>query len=224
MAHLRRRALISQRRFSAAWRRGTIAARLAGAAAAPQQEWKSCRSHSIPVMERSLFVISAPITRTQPSMIRKTFASSGAPFSTVDGLMARRVCWLLARIRRSTRLVGTAGRRTQGFLAKLGIKLSYVMINTFLYSVYGQGGSERHQNDPGIIAYRDRWLKAVLGLDGVEAVVALGSLADQAWSTWVKTADGQSSKNLPYRTFSIRPGQKARAILKVSARQTRKSC
>jgi ABC-type uncharacterized transport system substrate-binding protein len=34
MAHLRRRALISQRRFSAAWRRGTIAARLAGAAAA----------------------------------------------------------------------------------------------------------------------------------------------------------------------------------------------
>jgi hypothetical protein len=72
------------------------------------------------------------------------------------------------------------------------------MINTFLYSVYGVGGGERHQNDPGIIAYRDRWLEAVLGLDGVEAVVALGSLADQAWSTWVKTADGQSSKNLPY--------------------------
>src|SRR6476660_9991641 len=44
-------------------------------------------------------------------------------------------------------LIGTAGRRTQGFLAKLGINLSYVMINTFLYSVYGKGGGEKHKND-----------------------------------------------------------------------------
>src|SRR6266542_693481 len=34
-------------------------------------------------------------------------------------------------------LVGEAGRRVQGFLAKLGIVRSYVFINTFLYSVYG---------------------------------------------------------------------------------------
>src|SRR5262249_60579276 len=34
-------------------------------------------------------------------------------------------------------LVGEAGRRLQGFLAKLGITRSYVLINTFLYSVYG---------------------------------------------------------------------------------------
>jgi hypothetical protein len=31
-------------------------------------------------------------------------------------------------------LVGEAGRRQQGFLAKLGIIRSYVLINTFLYS------------------------------------------------------------------------------------------
>ncbi|MEU9631544.1 hypothetical protein AB0D89_32745 [Streptomyces luteogriseus] len=35
-------------------------------------------------------------------------------------------------------LVGTAGRRFQGFLAKLGIDTSYVLINTYLCSVYGQ--------------------------------------------------------------------------------------
>ena len=34
-------------------------------------------------------------------------------------------------------LVGEAGRRVQGFLAKLGITRSYVLVNTFLYSVYG---------------------------------------------------------------------------------------
>ena len=34
-------------------------------------------------------------------------------------------------------LVGEAGRRLQGFLAKLGVTRSYVLVNTFLYSVYG---------------------------------------------------------------------------------------
>ncbi len=37
-------------------------------------------------------------------------------------------------------LVGETGRRAQGFLAKVGITTSYVMVNTFLYSVYGQSG------------------------------------------------------------------------------------
>jgi uracil-DNA glycosylase len=96
-------------------------------------------------------------------------------------------------------LVGTAGKRTQGFLAKLGMTRSYVLVNTFLYSVFGQGGGERHKNDPGILAYRNKWLKAVLGLGGIEAVVALGSLADQAWSSWLATPEGASSSNLPYR-------------------------
>ena len=32
-------------------------------------------------------------------------------------------------------LVGEAGQRVQGFLAKLGIERSYAMVNAFLYSV-----------------------------------------------------------------------------------------
>ena len=96
-------------------------------------------------------------------------------------------------------LVGTAGKRAQGFMAKLGLTRSYVLVNTFLYSVYGQGGGEHHKNEPGIVAYRNSWFKAMLGLGGIEAVITLGSLADQAWSAWLATPDGASSGSLPYR-------------------------
>jgi uracil-DNA glycosylase len=88
-------------------------------------------------------------------------------------------------------LVGAAGQRTQGFLAKLGIEVSYVMVNAFLYSVYGQGGGERHDDDPAIAAYRHRWLDALLVDTGVEAVVALGRLADRAFQAWKATPAGQ---------------------------------
>jgi hypothetical protein len=96
-------------------------------------------------------------------------------------------------------LVGTAGRRTQGFLAKLGIMRSYVMINTFLYSVYGQGGGEKHQNDPAIISYRNKWLKLILQSGNVEAVVALGALADKAWNAWLSSPNGGIYAGLPYQ-------------------------
>jgi uracil-DNA glycosylase len=88
-------------------------------------------------------------------------------------------------------LVGAAGQRTQGFLAKLGVESSYVLVNTFLYSVYGQGGGERHADDPAIAAYRNRWLDALLVGGGVEAVVALGRLAGQAFQAWKDTPAGQ---------------------------------
>ena len=47
-------------------------------------------------------------------------------------------------------LVGEAGQRAQGLLTRLGIERSYVFINTFLYSVYGQSGGTRHIDDPAI--------------------------------------------------------------------------
>jgi hypothetical protein len=90
-------------------------------------------------------------------------------------------------------LVGEAGRRTQGFLAKLGITRSYVMINTFLYSVYGQAGGQHHQHDAAIAAYRNQWLDALVVNTAVEAVVALGTLADAAWHTWKQTPKGQAN-------------------------------
>src|SRR6476661_6871412 len=74
-------------------------------------------------------------------------------------------------------LVGEAGQRVQGLLAKLGVRRSYVMVNTFLYSVYGQGGGNRHDDDEKIAAYRNAWLDALLVGTGVTAVISLGQLA-----------------------------------------------
>ena len=81
-------------------------------------------------------------------------------------------------------LIGEAGHRLQGFLAKLGIESSYVLVNTFLYSVYGQQGGEHHAADPAIVAYREQWLDAVLATAPIEAVIALGHLADGAWQAY----------------------------------------
>lgn len=90
-------------------------------------------------------------------------------------------------------LVGEAGQRIQGFLAKLGIDRSYVMINTFLYSVYGQGGGTKHKNDSNIAAYRNRWLDAIFATSKIEVVVALGQLADNAFQLWKATPVGQAT-------------------------------
>jgi Uracil DNA glycosylase superfamily len=95
-------------------------------------------------------------------------------------------------------LIGEAGQRVQGFLAKLGLTTSYVMVNTYLYSIYGQSAGDRHVNDTAIAAYRNSWLDAlVLGRD-VQAVVAFGSLADTAFHTWA-ASQPQAAAALAYQ-------------------------
>jgi len=89
-------------------------------------------------------------------------------------------------------LVGEAGRRVQGFLAKLGITQSYVLVNTFLYSVYGSVKASTRR-DPRLVAYRNRWLDALLVGTSVEAVLSLGKSADEAWQLWKATPAGQAS-------------------------------
>ena len=90
-------------------------------------------------------------------------------------------------------LVGEAGQRAQGFLAKLGITTSYVMVNTYLYSVYGQSGGERHIDDAAIAAYRHRWFDAVVAENPIEAIVTFGHLAKEASDQWKATPTGAAS-------------------------------
>src|SRR5215210_4274713 len=52
-------------------------------------------------------------------------------------------------------LVGEAGRRVQGMLAKLGVTQSHVFINCYLYSVYGSVKAKTKRN-PKLIEYRNR--------------------------------------------------------------------
>jgi hypothetical protein len=91
-------------------------------------------------------------------------------------------------------LVGEAGHRLQGFLAKLGIDTSYVMVNTFLYSVFGQGGGNKHRDDKKIAAYRNKWLEALLAPGKIDAVITLGSLATAAWESWTSTSTATASQ------------------------------
>jgi uracil-DNA glycosylase len=96
-------------------------------------------------------------------------------------------------------LIGTAGHRAQGFLAKLGFDASYVLINTFLYSVYGQTGGNQHINDPGITAYRNKWLAAIIQSGSIEAVVAFGTLADTAWTKFLADPTGATARSIPFQ-------------------------
>lgn len=89
-------------------------------------------------------------------------------------------------------LVGEAGRRLQGLLGKLGITKSYVIINTFLYSVYGSVKAKTRR-DSNLVAYRNRWLDAFLVGGKIEGVFALGMLADEAWQMWKQSPTGSSS-------------------------------
>lgn len=90
-------------------------------------------------------------------------------------------------------LVGEAGQRAQGLLARLGVTRSYVFINTFLYSVYGQGGGSRHIGDEAIARYRHRWIDAIVAHQPIEAIITLGQLADTAYQTWRATPRGAAS-------------------------------
>jgi hypothetical protein len=95
-------------------------------------------------------------------------------------------------------LVGAAGKRVQGFLARVGIDRSYVCINAFLYSVYGQGGGNRNIDDAQIAGYRNRWIAAILDGSPIEAVVGFGGLAKQAWEAWLGSAPAQGRAPLPF--------------------------
>jgi uracil-DNA glycosylase len=123
-------------------------------------------------------------------------------------------------------LVGEAGQRTQGLLTRLGIDRSYVFINTYLYSVYGQVGGSRHIKDPGITEYRNRWIDAIVKDQQIEAIITLGSLADTAYEQWRSTPKGAASTvayaNVRHPTYpesASRSGQttKAEAFAKLCA-------
>ncbi|MDQ6750046.1 MAG: uracil-DNA glycosylase [Actinomycetota bacterium] len=82
-------------------------------------------------------------------------------------------------------MVGEAGQRVQGFLAKLGITHSYVIVNAFLYSVFGQPShAEIAQLEAGIAGYRDQWFDALLLDSQIEVVVAFGGFGHSAFESW----------------------------------------
>ena len=88
-------------------------------------------------------------------------------------------------------LVGEAGRRLQGFLARLGIRKRYVIVNTYLYSVYGSVKVTTRRGAE-LVAYRNQWLDALLAGGKIEGVLALGTAAAEAWQMYKATPSGTS--------------------------------
>lgn len=82
--------------------------------------------------------------------------------------------------------VGEAGQRLQKLLHKLGIIRSYVIINTFAYSINGQANSEmrRIAQEPEIKGFREDLLDTFVRRNSIEAVITLGVGAREALETW----------------------------------------
>lgn len=86
-------------------------------------------------------------------------------------------------------LVGSGGQRIGGFLARLGITRSYVMVNTFIYAIANSKAPVTYQDLPAVANYRHAWLDALI-TPKIEAVIGLGARADAAFAEWRKTAAG----------------------------------
>jgi uracil-DNA glycosylase len=90
--------------------------------------------------------------------------------------------------------VGVSGQRLQGFLAKLGITRSYLMLNTFSYSIFGQFGGENEKlshQDP-ILSFRNSQFDKAASENPLQAVVTVGTGAREAVDRWAGVGAFQS--------------------------------
>lgn len=87
--------------------------------------------------------------------------------------------------------VGTSGQRVQAFLRRLGIRRDYLMVNTFLYPVFGQfmGDIRELSQDPDILGFRNRLLSYIADHNPLEAVIAIGAAARDAIERWPRGGD-----------------------------------
>ena len=86
-------------------------------------------------------------------------------------------------------MVGTAGQRLQGYLAKLGITRSYVIVNSVLYSIFGQfdAGMQAFVDRPAVATWRNQLLGALLTAN-TQAILAFGNAAKHVVDTWPAAA------------------------------------
>jgi hypothetical protein len=95
-------------------------------------------------------------------------------------------------------LVGTAGQRVQGYLAKLGITTSYVMINASLYSIYGQFDAQLRGflDQPPLLQWRNQLLDTLAATSNLEAIIAFGKAAEHMVKAWPGSAPFKQAKRL----------------------------
>ena len=87
-------------------------------------------------------------------------------------------------------LVGDAGQRVQGFLTKLGLTRSYVLVNAFAYALLPSKASKGTPilSEPAHLAWRNTLLGKIIGPQ-LQAVVAFGGQAQAAVALWDERPD-----------------------------------
>lgn len=81
--------------------------------------------------------------------------------------------------------LGASGQRIQGFLGKLGITRDYIMINTFLYPVFGQFFQLSDlSHDSHIQGFRNDLLNRIVEKNPIEVVIAVGTAGKDAIENW----------------------------------------
>lgn len=87
-------------------------------------------------------------------------------------------------------LVGDSGQKTQGFLAKLGLTRSYVLVNAFAVALppsHGTKGRKILRENVTLSTFRHGFYDRLLAGGALEAVVAFGENAHLAYDLWAAT-------------------------------------
>jgi Uracil DNA glycosylase superfamily len=82
-------------------------------------------------------------------------------------------------------LVGDAGQRVQGFLARIGLTRSYICLNAFIYALHPSSFWEGREilRDPELLGWRNELFDKVKG-QNLQAIVAFGAQAQDAVDLW----------------------------------------
>jgi len=95
--------------------------------------------------------------------------------------------------------IGASGQRIQAFLRRIGIPHDYLMVNTFLYPVFGQfNGRLRQLSREGeILDYRNRMFDYIAEHNPIDVIVAAGAAAQDAVLRW-QGADNHTVHNIAH--------------------------
>lgn len=82
-------------------------------------------------------------------------------------------------------LVGNAGQRVQGLLAKLGLTHSYLCLNAWAYALHPSDATAEMKKlkEPSQLKWRNRLYDAATG-SKLQAIIAFGGMAQEALSLW----------------------------------------
>jgi hypothetical protein len=95
-------------------------------------------------------------------------------------------------------LIGDSGQKTQGFLAKLGLTRSYVLVNAFAVALRPSQKTKGLQvlhNNAAIRAARHALYDGLLAGGALQAIVAFGDVAHTAYDLW--SASNPAVKAVP---------------------------